>query len=62
MTFGTIAQMIDVLVRHNEGISERRIAEISNCDPSGIKKDCDWLVKQGHIELVGGDGPDRRYK
>ena len=62
MAFGTIAQMIDVLIRHNEGISERKLVEISNCDPSGIRKDCEWLVKEGYIELIGGEGPDRQYK
>lgn len=62
MAFGTIAQMIDVLVGHNDGITERRIAEISNCDASAIRKDCEWLVKNHHIELIGGEGPERSYR
>jgi len=62
MAFGTIAQMIDVLVRRQPGITERRITEISKCDPSGIRKDCEWLLRNGYIEFIGGDGPDHSYR
>lgn len=64
MNFGTIAQAIDVIVRHRPGITKAELAEVIGCDPRSITLDCDWLADNGHIRIERATPPqnqDRCY-
>lgn len=58
MAFGTIAQAIDVIVRHRPGISQRELHEALQAD---VRKDCNWLVEKGHILLNEDKGHAAYY-
>jgi hypothetical protein len=60
----TIAQAIEVIVRHHaDGVTEDEIAE-AIFGPGGyrqrVQKDCAWLAKEGYIKK-DGRGPAARY-
>jgi hypothetical protein len=57
MAFGTIAQAIDVLVRHRpDGISQRDLSFLIDPKGANIRADCDYLVREGHIRLHDNGG------
>jgi hypothetical protein len=58
MAFGTIAQAIDVIVRHRPGLTRQ---EIEAAIGSREGNNCAWLVANGHLRLDKSTGVDRYY-
>jgi hypothetical protein len=58
MAFGTVAQAVDVIVRHRPGITESELGEAVNAD---VQHDCEWLTRQGYIRRDETTRPFRYF-
>ena len=57
--FGTIAQAIDVIVRHRPGITQRELCEAIGV--GSVANDCGYLAEEGYVRRDDSTGVARYY-